>query len=709
MPNQPHDASDTAREAKQTVSAAARSNDRDARARLEQLCVDTIRFLAVDAVEQANSGHPGTPMGMADMAFVLWTEFLRHDPRDPQWRNRDRFILSAGHASMLLYSLLHLTGYEEMTIDELRNFRQWDSKTAGHPEYGHAAGIEVTTGPLGQGFANGVGMGLAAKMMAARFNDEDFSPVDHYIYAFCSDGDLMEGISAEAASLAGHLGLGNLIYLYDDNRITIEGETRLAFSEEVRKRFDASGWHVQTIDGHDRDAIRRAIRKAQKVTDRPSLIVCRTIIGWGAPNLHGTAEAHGAPLGKDEVRATKDALGWPQEPLFHVPDEVREEFQRRTRRLARSSRRWEKSLEEWRGRDTARGELWDRFWSRDLPSSAVDEMVEAGRSEKAAATRSLSGQVLQKLAVHAPFLVGGSADLAPSTNTILKGEGNIARPEEEGPAPPLEIFRGRNLHFGVREHAMAAMVNGMTLYGSWRAYAATFLIFSDYMRPSVRLSALMGIPSIFVFTHDSIFLGEDGPTHQPVEHLFALRLIPRLRVLRPADGVEVAMAWAAAVRSSDAPTAIVLTRQKLEPIERPDGFDHQKVLRGAYVLDGWEEGDLTLVASGSELPLAIEVAKSLRERGESPRVVSAFSLDMFADQSVSYQDSVLGADRGSIVALEAGASDGWYRWVDRDALVIGIDRFGASAPGGVLAEKFGFTAESVLSKIGQWRAERLKS
>ncbi len=393
---------------------------------LEELCVNTIRFFAVDAVEAARSGHPGTPMGMADMAFVLWTEFLKHDPKAPEWQNRDRFILSAGHASMLLYSLLHLTGYPDMTLEELRQFRQWGAKTAGHPEYGHATGIEVTTGPLGQGFANGVGMALGAKMLAARFNDETFSPVDHYVYAICSDGDLMEGISAEAASLAGHLGLGNLIYLYDDNEISIEGDTRLAFSEDVKKRFEASGWHVLRIDGHDRDAIRKAIRKAQKETTRPSLIVARTIIGWGSPKLHGTAEAHGAPLGAEEAKATKVALGWPTEPTFFVPPGVREEFVRKTRKLSAAHGRWKKSMQQWRDRNPERAALYDQHWKATLPADFVEQLVEAGRSDKPNATRTISGQVIQKLAEIAPFVIGGSADLAPSNNTLIKSASGLA-------------------------------------------------------------------------------------------------------------------------------------------------------------------------------------------------------------------------------------------------------------------------------------------
>ncbi|HXG57442.1 MAG TPA: transketolase [Thermoanaerobaculia bacterium] len=695
-----------AHEASTAIAVAEESNEPriGEKDKLEELCVHTIRFLAVDGVEKAKSGHPGTPMGMADIAFVLWTEFLRHDPLDPKWRNRDRFILSAGHASMLLYSLLHLTGYPDMTMEELQHFRQWGSRTAGHPEYGHASGIEVTTGPLGQGFANGVGMGLAAKMMAARFNveGEAFRPVDHYVYALCSDGDLMEGISSEAASLAGHLGLGNLIYFYDDNNISIEGETRLAFSEDVKKRFESCGWHVLKIDGHDRNAIRKAIRKAQKVTGKPSLIIARTIIGWGSPKFHGTARAHGEPLGADEAKATKEALGWPQEPAFHVPGEVRAEFLRKTKKLARERRKWAKGMEGWRERHPQLAEEYDIFWSHRLPDGYETVLLEAARSEKAVATRALSGQVIQKLAMVAPFVAGGSADLAPSTSTLIKDGGSIERSREKrDDPPPLEVFKGRNLHFGVREHAMGAIVNGMTLYGSWRAYGATFLIFSDYMRPSVRLAALMNIPSIFVYTHDSVFLGEDGPTHQPIEHLWALRLIPNLTLFRPADGAEVAMAWAWAVGKAEGPTVIVLTRQKVELLPRPIGFDPKKIWRGAYVLDGYAEGEITFIATGSEVGVAVRAAERLRGEGIVARVVSAPSLDLFDRQDVDYQNEVLG-NRSRIVAIEAGRSNGWYRYVNHDALVIGIDRFGVSAPYEKIADEFGFTAEKVAARVKAW-------
>jgi transketolase len=670
---------------------------------LEELCVNTIRFLSVDGVEKAHSGHPGTPMGMADMAFVIWTDFLRHDPLEPQWKNRDRFILSAGHASMLLYSLLHLTGYPEMTLEELKNFRQWGSRTAGHPEYGHAAGIEITTGPLGQGFAHGVGMALAEKMLAARFNGDDpFKPVDHYIYSICSDGDLMEGISSEAASIAGHLGLGNLIYLYDDNNISIEGETRLAFSEEVKKRFEGMGWQVLSIDGHDRAAIRKAIKRAQKETSKPTLIAAKTVIGWGSPKFHGTSRAHGEPLGADEVKATKAALGWPEEPTFHVPAEVREEFLRKTKKLSRERKRWDKEMSAWRVRHPELAEEWDRYWASYLPDGFELSLLEAGKSDKPAATRALSGQVIQKLAVVAPYLVGGSADLAPSTNTLIKDSGSIQRAKgAEAKPPAADVFAARNLHFGIREHAMGAIVNGMTLYGAFRAYGATFLIFSDYMRPAVRLAALMGVPSTFVYTHDSVFLGEDGPTHQPVEQLWSLRLIPNLTLFRPADGAEVAMAWAHAMRSTDRPTLIVLTRQKLDPIERPLEFDPQRILRGAYVLDGFEQGDVTIVATGSEVPLAIRTAELLRGEGRAVRVVSAPSLELFAKQPAAYQDEVLG-NRSRVVCIEAGRTDGWYRYVNHDALVIGIDRFGASAPYERIAEELGFTPEKVAARIRNW-------
>jgi len=674
--------------------------------RLEELSVSTIRFLSIDGVEKAKSGHPGAPMGMADMAYVLWTEFMRHDPAAPHWQDRDRFVLSAGHASMLLYSLLHLTGYAEMTMDELQHFRQWGSKTAGHPEYGDAPGIEVTTGPLGQGFANAVGMGIASRMMAARFNEGEggFKPVDNYIYCICSDGDLEEGISSEAASIAGHLGLGNLIYLYDDNDVTLDGDKRLSFSEDVRTRFEAQGWHVRKIDGHDRDAVRKAIGKAQKVKDQPSLIMAKTIIGRGSPKYQGTSRAHGEPLGPEETKATKEAVGWPLEPAFYVPDDVRAEFARKVKKLARTRKQWDQSMSEWRGKNPQLAAEWDRYWSHSLPAGFELQLVEAAKVDKPAATREISATVIQKISAIAPFVVGGAADLASSTKTNIKDGGSIERLKDDVQEPPkLELFKGRNLHFGIREHAMAAAVNGMTLYGSWRAYGSTFLIFSDYMRPAIRLSALMKIPSIFVYTHDSVFLGEDGPTHQSIEQLFSLRLIPNMTLFRPSDGPEMAMAWAWAIGSRhDGPTIIVCTRQKLDIVPHGPSFDPHAIWRGAYVLDGYAGGDLTFIATGSEVPLAIATADLLRGEGIRARVVSAPSLDLFGRQDPAYQDAVLG-DRSRIVAIEAGRSDGWYKWVNHDALVIGIDRFGASAPAEQIAEHLGFTPSQIAAKVRAWK------
>ncbi len=698
--------SSAAHETSTAIEVAEESNEPKfgEKDKLEELCVNTIRFLSVDAVEKAKSGHPGSPMGMADMAFVVWTEFLRHDPKAPKWQDRDRFVLSAGHASMLLYSLLYLTGYADMTMDQLQNFRQWGSKTAGHPEYGHAAGIEVTTGPLGQGFANAVGMGIASKMMAARFDTDDpFKPVSNWIYCICSDGDLMEGISSEAASVAGQLGLGNLIHLYDDNCISLDGETRLSFSDDVKKRFEAVHWHVQSIDGHDRNAIRKAIKKAQKVTDRPSLIMARTIIGWGSPKFHGTSRAHGEPLGADEVKATKAALGWPTEPTFYVSDEVREEFARKTKKLAREHKKWQKGMTEWRSRNPQLAEQWDRYWNHTLPDGYEVQLAEAAKSDKPMATRDLSGQVIQKLAAMAPFVIGGAADLSSSTKTNIKETTNVVRSKEDPKdPPPIEAFRGRNLYFGVREHSMGAEVNGITLYGSWRAFGSTFLIFSDYMRPAIRLAALMNIPSIFVYTHDSVFLGEDGPTHQSIEQLFSLRLIPNMTLFRPADGMETGMAWAWAVGRSEGPTILVFTRQKLDPIPRGAGFDPHEIWRGAYVLDNYREGDFTIMATGSEVPLAVKTAELLRSDGLNARVVSAPCLDLFDRQDIDYQNHVLG-DRNRMVAIEAGRSSGWYKYVSHRALVIGIDRFGASAPYEQIADHLGFTPEKVVQRIREWR------
>jgi transketolase len=594
---------------------------------------------------------------------------------------------------MLLYSMLFLAGYG-LDLDDLKRFRQWNSRTPGHPEHHELPGIEVTTGPLGQGFANGVGIAISEAHLRARFGPE---VCDHHVFAFCGDGDLEEGISHEAASLAGHLGLGRMVYVYDDNHISIDGRTELAYSDDVKKRFEAYHWHVQSIDGHDRDAVRKAIRKAQRVTDRPSIIIARTVIGWGSPKFHGTARAHGEPLGADEVKATKEALGWPQEPTFYVPDEVRAEFARKTKKLSRARKAWEKGMAEWRARNPQLAEEYDRYWEHKLPDGAELELIEAAKVEKATATRAVSQQVIQKLAAQVPFVIGGSADLAPSTLTLIKDAGSLERPKgHEHEEPPAEIFKGRNLHFGIREHAMGAIVNGLTLCGCWRAYGATFLIFSDYMRASVRLACVMDIPSIFIYTHDSVFLGEDGPTHQPVEHYWALRLIPNMNFFRPGTPAEVAMAWAWAVGKSEGPTAIALTRQKIDPLPAPS--DPHVIWRGAYVLDGYAEGDITFIATGSELPLAVKAAQMVG----NARVVSAPCLNLFDRQDIDYQNQVLG-DRSRIVAIEAGRSDGWYKYVNHDALVIGIDRFGASAPYEAIAEHLGFTPEKVAERVRGWR------
>jgi len=638
----------------------------------------TIRFLAVDAVERAKSGHPGTPMALASPAFEIWDRFLRFDPADPHWALRDRFVLSAGHASMLLYALLHLYGCG-LSLDDLRHFRQLGSKTAGHPEYGHTPGVELTTGPLGQGFAHGVGMALAARMTRARFAPEPgdaAGPGHHLVYGIVSDGDLMEGISAEAGSLAGHLQLGNLIYVYDDNQITIDGSTRIAFSEDVPKRFEAQRWHVQRCDGEDVDGFRRALEAARAETTRPSLICLRTTIGLGAPNKAGTSKAHGAPLGPEEARLAKEALGWPVEPAFFVPDDVRAYFERRREAKRAERARADEALARWRGARPDAAKAWDDLRARRLPAGLSAQLA-GGLEGKDAATRQHSGAVLQKIAEFAPWLVGGSADLAESNNTRLEHGGDVGPAAKDGADP----YAGRNLHFGIREHAMAAMVNGITLDGTFRAYGATFLVFSDYCRPSIRLATLMGVPSIFLFTHDSIFLGEDGPTHQPIEHLDALRAIPGLVVLRPADGVETAAAWAWVLERAGGPAVLALTRQKLPGLKRDAGFRPEDVYRGAYVLEpAAGRPDVVLAASGSEVSLARDAAGLLREGGLQVRVVSAPSLELFRQQPDDYRRAVLPADGTPVVAVEAALGGSWWPLVGPGGLVYGIDRFGASAP-----------------------------
>ena len=653
---------------------------------LEELAVNVIRGLAMDGTQKAKSGHPGLPMGMADAAFVLWTRFLRHAPSDPQWPDRDRFVLSAGHGSMLLYSLLHLMGFA-VSLEDLRQFRQWGSITPGHPEYHPEAGVETTTGPLGQGFANGVGMALGERMLAAHYNVGGEGIVGHYTYGVVSDGDLMEGIASEAASLAGHLGLGRIIYLYDDNHITIEGSTELAFTEDVGRRFEAYQWHVQRVDGHDRKAVEGAIGAARGEQERPSLIVCRTHIGKGSPNKQDTAAAHGEPLGEEEVALTKQALGLPLEPTFFVPQVVYGLFGRRGREGDAMAAAWRERFASWR---QARRELaarWDAQMGREIPEGLADRLprFEAG---KEVATRNASGEVLQVLSAELPGLVGGSADLAPSTKTMIKGEAAASK----------GAYGGRNLHFGVREHAMGGVLNGLSLHGGFIPYGGTFLVFADYMRPSIRLAAVMRQPVIYVFTHDSVFVGEDGPTHEPVEQVASLRAIPQLTVIRPGDAAETAVAWRAALARRDGPTALILTRQNIPVLEREGRGPAEMLLRGGYVLYDAADPEMIIMASGSEVYVALGAARVLEQEGRRVRVVNLASWELFEEQSEEYREQVLPRAVTRRLALEAGVSMGWERYVGDRGQVHGIERFGASAPWKVIARELGFTVEAATAK-----------
>lgn len=656
---------------------------------LDQLCVNTIRTLSIDAVQQAKSGHPGMPMGAADVAYVLWTRFLKHNPTNPRWPNRDRFILSGGHGSMLLYSLLYLTGYD-LPLEELKRFRQWGSRTPGHPEYGLTPGVETTTGPLGQGFATGVGMAIAERLLAARFNRPGYPLVDHYVYAIVTDGDLMEGISHEAASLAGHLGLGKLIYLYDDNHISIDGPTELAFTEDRCARFAAYGWHVQQVDGHDHDAVAQAIRAAQAETARPSLIACRTHIGYGSPNRQDTAQVHGEPLGEEEVRLTKENLGWPTDQTFYIPDEALAHFRQAVPHGRDLENQWLQLFERYAAEYPELAEEWRQLWSGQLPKGWESALPAFSPADGQIATRAASGKVLNAIAPSLP-LVGGSADLTPSNNTELKEYGWI------GP----DAFDGRNIHFGVREHAMGAILNGLALHGGLIPFAGTFLVFSDYMRPAIRLAALMELPVIYVFTHDSIGLGEDGPTHQPVEHLASLRAMPNLTVIRPADATETAEAWRVALQRRS-PVALVLTRQGLPVLDRARLAPASLLERGAYVLaDSDGTPDLILIATGSEVHLALEARERLAAEGISARVVNMPSWELFEEQPQAYRDEVLPPAVQARVAIEAGVPLGWERYVGSQGETVGLTRFGASAPYKVLFEQFGFTPENVARVAAQ--------
>jgi len=657
---------------------------------LQDLCINTIRMLSAECVEKANSGHPGMPMGAAAMAYVLWTKFLKHNPQHPAWFNRDRFVLSAGHGSMLLYSLLHLTGYD-LPLSELLNFRQWGSKTPGHPEYGLTPGVETTTGPLGQGFGNGVGMAIAERFLAATFNRPGYEIINHFTYAIVSDGDLMEGISHEAASLAGHLGLGKLIYLYDDNHISIEGSTDLAFTENRTLRFEAYGWHVQQVeDGNDLDAIEKAIVSAQKETRKPSFIAVRTHIGYGSPNKQDKASAHGEPLGKEELKLTKQKLGWPLEPEFLVPDEALKVFRAALEQGKAEEALWTSLLDGYRKAFPDQAKELDQWIKGELPEGWEKEIPVFPADPKGSATRASSGSVLNALARSIKNLVGGSADLAPSNQTLIKGEGDFQS----------EHFGSRNFHFGVREHGMGAILSGMALHGGLIPYGGTFLIFSDYMRPAIRLAALMRLKVIYVFTHDSIGLGEDGPTHQPVEQLSALRAIPNLTVLRPCDASETAEAWRFALTHKHGPVALVLTRQGVPALDRSVFAPAAGLKQGAYILAEPAKGkpDLLLMASGSEVHIAIEAAKKLEQKGISSRLVSMPSWELFDRQVEAYRLGVFPQKVKARIAIEAGRTQGWWRYVGEKGDVVGIDHFGASAPYKILYEKFGITADRVVEK-----------
>jgi transketolase len=668
-------------------------------AELDQLCVETIKFLSADAVEKANSGHPGAPMGGADLAFVLWSKFLRFDPKDPHWLGRDRFVLSNGHASMLLYSLLHLFGFD-LSLEDIRQFRQFGSRTPGHPERGHAPGVEATTGPLGQGFGNGVGMALAHEMTIARYPELEEALASR-VFGIVSDGDLMEGVASEAASLAGHLRLGNLIYLYDDNHISIEGSTALAFTEDVAKRFDAYGWHTKRIDGHDHHQIEDAIQEAIQETKRPSLILARTLIGKGAPTKAGTAKVHGEPLGPDELKRTKEAAGWPLTPEFYIPPDALERFRALSEEKRAAREEWNRRYDALRARSPEAARRFESAARLELPEDLEARLLAAVDTKTSLATRAWSGKVIQAAARAVPWLVGGSADLGPSTITDIDQGGSVGREALEIEAPV--DYSGRTLHFGVREHGMGAIVNGIALHGGFIPYGATFMVFSDYMRPSIRLAALTRLRSIFLFTHDSVFLGEDGPTHQPIEQLPSLRLMPNLDVWRPADGPETAAAWASAIRRTDGPTAMALTRQKLAPV----GGSMDLAARGGYVLREGAGGGtpVTLVASGSETPLAVSTADLLAKKGIAARVVSMPCVDVFQRQPEDYRREVLPTGVAYVV-VEAAQTDLWAALVGADSLRIGLDHFGASAPAEVIAKEFGFTPDAVADRIQRWLPSR---
>ena len=673
------------------MSASTQQETNNTTADRDQLCINTIRTLALDAVQKAESGHPGLPLGAAPMAYVLWTRFLRHNPKNPKWANRDRFLLSAGHGSMLIYALLYLTGYD-LPLEELKNFRQWGSKTPGHPEYGMTPGVEITTGPLGQGFANGVGMAMGAAHLAAKFNKPEFPIIDHYVYSIVSDGDLMEGVASEAASLAGHLKLGKLIYLYDDNNVTIEGFTNLAFSENVPQRFESYGWHTSTVeDGNDLESIERAIRDAQSIGDRPSLISVKTTIGYGMP-VAGTRKAHSDAPGEEAVRETKRHLDWPEDKTFYVPEEALAHFRESVERGAQAENEWNVIVEKYEREHDEMGRMWRTTMSGDLPEGWEDHLP-SFEDAKPMATRAASGEVINALAPHMPMLIGGSADLGPSNNTDIKGSGSF----EAG------SYEGRILHFGVREHAMGSTLTGISLNGGLIPFGGTFLTFSDYMRPAIRLAALSEVQVIYVFTHDSIGLGEDGPTHQPIEHLAALRTIPHLFVIRPADAHEVREAWRIAILRRHRPTALALTRQKVPVIDRKLYASAEGARRGAYILAEAEgvNGEqatpaLILISTGSEVSLTLEARQTLQKENVPVRVISMPCVELFEEQPEEYRNQLLPASVTARLAVEAGVRQGWDRYIGPQGDVVCLDRFGGSAPGDVAMRELGFTVENVL-------------
>jgi transketolase len=656
---------------------------------IHQLSINTIRFLAVDAVQKANSGHPGMPMGCAPIAYRLYTKFMKHNPANPKWLNRDRFILSAGHGSMLLYSILHLCGYK-ISMEDLKNFRQWGSITPGHPEFGLAPGVETTTGPLGQGFSNAIGMAIAQEYLGSLFNKDDIKILDHFIYGICSDGDLMEGISHEAASLAGHLKLDKLIFFYDDNGITIDGKTSLTFSEDIKKRFEAYNWQVLNVDDvNDLTQIDKAVEQAQKEKTKPTLIITKTHIGFGSPKKQDTSSAHGSPLGEDEVKASKKNLGWDENKYFYIPDEVEDHFNKLKSTFSNYENEWNKLFETYKKKYPADAEQFVKFFNNDFGDEWKNALPSFPKYGENVPTRNTSGSVINAIAKYLPTLIGGSADLEPSNNTYIKESEKFS----------AENRSGKNFHFGIREHGMGGILNGMALYGGVIPYGGTFLVFSDYMRPSIRLASLSGVRPIYIFTHDSVGLGEDGPTHQPIEHLASLRAIPKVIVIRPADANETVEAWKVAITHKESPVALALTRQKVPVLDRTKMSSAENLSKGAYVLIQSEKvPEVILMASGSEVSLAVDAFDLLQSEGISARVVSFPSWELFEAQSDEYKESVLPKSIKARISIEAGVKQGWEKYLGDYGEAISIEKFGASAPYEVILKEYGFTKEAVVQK-----------